>query len=87
MRTTGRSRGFLGGRSEGRLRWIIAAYLAVVVGIIAYTANAVGDERDSALIVNVASRQRALAERYVKDVMLVVEGYTADPADAATQLR
>jgi len=79
---------FLGGlRSEGRLRWIIAAYLAVVAGITWYTAHAVGDERDSALIVNIASRQRALAERYVKDVMLVVEGYQADPADDAAQLR
>ena len=79
---------FLGGlRSEGRLRWIIAAYLAVVAGITWYTAHAVGDERDSALIVNIASRQRALAERYVKDVMLVVEGYQADPADNAAQLR
>ncbi|MGH2635495.1 MAG: PAS domain S-box protein, partial [Actinomycetota bacterium] len=80
--------GFLGGlRSEGRLRWIIAAYLAVVAGITSYTAQAVGDERDSALIVNIASRQRALAERYVKDVMLVVEGYQADPADDIAQLR
>jgi diguanylate cyclase (GGDEF)-like protein/PAS domain S-box-containing protein len=83
-----RRSGFLGGlRSEGRLRWIIAAYLAVVAGITWYTAHAVGDERDSALIVNIASRQRALAERYVKDVMLVVEGYQADPADDAAQLR
>ena len=83
-----RRSGFLGGlRSEGRLRWIIAAYLAVVAGITWYTAHAVGDERDSALIVNIASRQRALAERYVKDVMLVVEGYQADPADNAAQLR
>jgi diguanylate cyclase (GGDEF)-like protein/PAS domain S-box-containing protein len=80
--------GFLGGlRSEGRLRWIIGAYLAVVAGITSYTAYAVGDERDSALIVNIASRQRALAERYVKDVMLVVEGYQADPSEDAAQLR
>jgi diguanylate cyclase (GGDEF)-like protein/PAS domain S-box-containing protein len=80
--------GFLGGfRGEGRLRWIIAVYLAVVAGITSYTAHAVGDEQDSALIVNIASRQRALAERYVKDVMLVVEGHQADPADDAAQLR
>jgi diguanylate cyclase (GGDEF)-like protein/PAS domain S-box-containing protein len=82
----GRS-GFLGGRGEGRLRWIIAAYLAVVAGIIGYTTTAIGHERDSALIVNVASRQRALAERYVKDVMLVVEGYPADSVADAAQLR
>lgn len=87
-RLRGRRSGFLGGvRSEGRLRWIIAVYLVVVGGIIAYTTNAIGDERDSALIVNIASRQRALAERYVKDVVLVVEGYQADPADDAAQLR
>jgi diguanylate cyclase (GGDEF)-like protein/PAS domain S-box-containing protein len=84
----GKRSGFLGRlRSEGRLRWIIAVYLAVVAGITWYTAQAVGDERDSALIVNIASRQRALAERYVKDVILVVEGYQADPADDAAQLR
>ena len=36
---------------------------------------------------NIAARQRALAERYVSDVLLVTNGFAADPGDAAEDLR
>jgi diguanylate cyclase (GGDEF)-like protein/PAS domain S-box-containing protein len=49
-------------------------------------AQGVARQRDAALIVNVAGRQRALAERYVKDVLLVKQGAAADPSDDAAQL-
>jgi diguanylate cyclase (GGDEF)-like protein/PAS domain S-box-containing protein len=79
---------FLGNlRTDRRIVWILGAYLLVVGVIIAYTASAIARERGSALVVNVASRQRALAERYVKDVLLLVNGFQADPADDAEQLR
>ena len=54
--------------------------------IISYTAAEIAHQRGSALIINIASRQRALAERYVKDVLLVTDGIQADPKDAADQL-
>ena len=79
--------GFLGDiASDRRIRWILAIYLLVVIGIVGYTARATSRQRGSALIVNIASRQRALAERYVKDVLLVNQGAVADPNDDAQQL-
>jgi diguanylate cyclase (GGDEF)-like protein/PAS domain S-box-containing protein len=73
-------------RTDRHFRWILVLYLAVVAVIISYTAAAIAHERGSALIINIASRQRALAERYVKDVVLVTDGVRADPLDDADQL-
>jgi PAS domain S-box-containing protein len=71
--------------SERRLAWIVAVYLLVIAAILAYNATATGSERDAALVVNVAARQRAVAERFVKDVILRLYGYEASPqADAQT---
>jgi diguanylate cyclase (GGDEF)-like protein/PAS domain S-box-containing protein len=78
---------FLGERrTDRRFRWILALYLIVTASIISYTAGAIADQRGSALIINIAARQRALAERYVKDVVLVTDGIQADPSDDAEQL-
>jgi diguanylate cyclase (GGDEF)-like protein/PAS domain S-box-containing protein len=74
-------------RVDRRLRWILAAYLVVVAAIVAYNAGAVAHQRDAALIVNVAARQRALAERYMKDIVLRTQGERADPNEDAAQLR
>lgn len=69
--------------SERRLLWIVAVYLLVIGTILGYNAIATASERDAALVVNVAARQRAVAERYIKDVLLSLSGYPADPqADA-----
>lgn len=73
-------------RIDHRLRWIVAAYLVIIVWIVTYNARAIARERGAALVVNVAARQRALAERYVKDVFLVTQGVPADPADDEAQL-
>src|SRR6187402_468696 len=79
---------FLGARTtDRRFRWILTLYLIVTAVIISYTAGAIAHQRGSALIINIASRQRALAERYVKDVVLVTDGIQADPRDDAVQLR
>ncbi len=78
---------FLGERrTDRRFRWILASYLIVTASIISYTAGAIADQRGSALIINIAARQRALAERYVKDVVLLTDGIQADPLDDAHQL-
>jgi hypothetical protein len=69
--------------SERRLLWIVAVYLLVIGTILGYNAIATAGERDAALVVNVAARQRAVTERYIKDVLLSLSGYPADPqADA-----
>jgi diguanylate cyclase (GGDEF)-like protein/PAS domain S-box-containing protein len=77
----------LGGNGVDRkLRWIIAAYLIVAVAIVGYNAEAIAKERGKALAVNVAARQRALGERYMKDVLLVTDGRQADPKEDANEL-
>jgi diguanylate cyclase (GGDEF)-like protein/PAS domain S-box-containing protein len=85
---TGQRTSFLGARTtDRRFRWILTLYLIVTAVIISYTAGAIAHQRGSALIINIASRQRALAERYVKDIVLVTDGVQADPRDDAAQLR
>jgi diguanylate cyclase (GGDEF)-like protein/PAS domain S-box-containing protein len=78
---------FLGDfRLDPRLRWILVLYLIVIAGIVGYNAKAISKEQGAALIVNVAARQRALAERYQKDVVLRTQDIQADPEDDAAQL-
>ncbi len=74
-------------RESRRLRWILAPYLIVVTLIVGYNAHAIAQQRGSAVVVNVAARQRALSERYTKDVILRTQGIAADPQDDAEQLR
>jgi diguanylate cyclase (GGDEF)-like protein/PAS domain S-box-containing protein len=66
---------------------ILAVYLVVVTAIVAYTSTSIAEEQGSALVVNIAARQRALADRYVSDILLVTNGFAADPSDAAEDLR
>ena len=73
-------------RLDRGLPVIVATYLLVVAVIVGYNAREIDRERGAALIVNVAARQRALAERYVKDVFLRSQGIAADPDDDAAQL-
>ncbi len=75
---------------ESRGRWIVMAILATfgVVGAIslALTLSATGRAHDRGAIVQVAARQRTLAERYLNEVLLVRGGAKADPATTATAL-
>ena len=73
-------------RSERRLGAIVLLYLLLIAGIVGYNAREMGRERGAALVVNVAARQRALAERYVKDVIFNTEDIRADPQDDESQL-
>ena len=61
-------------------------YLLLIAGIVGYNAHEMGHERGAALVVNVAARQRALAERYVKDVIFNTESIQADPQGDESQL-
>ena len=74
-------------RLDRKFGWILAVFLVLMGIIVGYNAKATKDQRNTALIVNVAARQRALAERYIKDVLLKAEGERADPAQDAQQLQ
>ena len=73
-------------RTERRLASIVILYLVVIVGIVGFNAREMSREQGAALSLNVAARQRALAERYVRDVVLDGQGVHADPVDDARQL-
>jgi hypothetical protein len=74
-------------RLDRRLGWVIPVFIVLVTGIVGYNAHATAHERGSALVVNIASRQRTLVERYTKDVMLVIDGFQADPGHSGAILR
>jgi PAS domain S-box-containing protein len=73
-------------RLDRRLGWVIPVFIVLVTAIVGYNARATAQERGSALVVNIAARQRALVERYTKDVLLVVDGFHADPEGSAAAL-
>jgi PAS domain S-box-containing protein len=70
-----------------RLGWVIPVLIVLVAAIVVYNARAISQQRGSALVVNTAARQRALVERYTSDVLLVVDGFQADPEDSAEAVR
>src|SRR5215218_5120482 len=74
-------------RLDRRLGWVIFLLIVLVAAIVGYNARAIGQQRGSALVVNQATRQRALVERYTRDVLLKVDGFRADPKDSAEALR
>jgi PAS domain S-box-containing protein len=73
-------------RLDRRLGWVIPVFVVLVTAIVGYNARATSQERGSALVVNIAARQRALVERYTKDVLLVVDGFQADPEASGAAL-
>jgi len=73
-------------RDDRRFWGVIGLFLLLIALIVGYNAVTTSRQQDSALIVNVAGRQRALAERYIKDILLEVDGLPADPAEDAAML-
>jgi len=73
-------------RLARRLRWIVSLYLVLIAVIVGFNVTRIAQERGAALVVNIAARQRALAERYTKDVLLRTQGIAADPTNDAEQL-
>jgi diguanylate cyclase (GGDEF)-like protein/PAS domain S-box-containing protein len=71
---------------DRRIGPIVAIYLVIVTVIVGYDARLISEQRGSALAINVAGRQRGLAERYEKDVILATQGVQADPSDDEDQL-
>jgi PAS domain S-box-containing protein len=70
-----------------RLGWVIPLLIVLVVAIVVYNARAIAQQRGSALVVYTAARQRALVERYTTDVLLVVDGFQADPEESGEDVR
>jgi PAS domain S-box-containing protein len=85
-RTPGRP-GWRHVRLSSRLGWVVGVYLLLIAGILAYNARVTNHQRSSALVVNIAGRQHAFAERYVKDVLLKSAGLQAAPEDDAEVLQ
>jgi PAS domain S-box-containing protein len=66
---------------------VVGLYLLLIAGILAYNARVTDHQRSSALVVNIAGRQHAFAERYVKDVLLNTAGFQAAPEEDAAILQ
>jgi diguanylate cyclase (GGDEF)-like protein/PAS domain S-box-containing protein len=66
---------------------ILITFALVSAVSIALSWRATGRSRHQAAVVQVAARQRTLAERYVTEVLLVRSGQTADPALTARLLQ
>jgi diguanylate cyclase (GGDEF)-like protein/PAS domain S-box-containing protein len=75
---------------QARQRWVLAAipltFLVTAAVSVIVTLALSGGSRDSARVVEVAARQRTLAERYLSEAMIVRAGGSADPAVIATVL-
>ena len=60
----------------------IAAFLVLIAAMVGYNVATTANQRDTALIVNITARQRTLVERYIKDVLLKVQNFKADPSES-----
>jgi diguanylate cyclase (GGDEF)-like protein/PAS domain S-box-containing protein len=65
---------------------IVATFALVSAGTVVLSINGTARARHRAAVIEVAARQRMLADRYVRDVLLVREGRPADPAQTALLL-
>src|SRR5437588_781541 len=73
-------------RSRGILA-IVAVFLVVVSALDWYGVLGLQGQYRTPLVVDVTSRQRAFVERYIKDVVLRLDGVGADPSEDADALR
>src|SRR4029078_3436753 len=65
----------------------IVAAMALVSALSAYLSiRAASNSQHRATVIEVAGRQRTLAERYVQEVLLALSGAQADPAHTAAVL-
>jgi PAS domain S-box-containing protein len=70
-----------------RFGWVIPVLIVLVTAIVVYNAQAIAQQRGTALVVYTAARQRAFVERYTMDVLLKVDGFQADPEESAEDVR
>ncbi|HEV2310637.1 MAG TPA: histidine kinase dimerization/phospho-acceptor domain-containing protein, partial [Acidimicrobiia bacterium] len=72
-------------RSRG-LVLIVLAFILLISGMVGYNAWQLADQHQAPLVINVTEHQRALTERYIKDVLLRRAGFQADPGHDASVL-
>jgi two-component system, sensor histidine kinase and response regulator len=60
----------------------IVVFLILIASMVGYNVVTTANQRDTALIVNITARQRTLVERYIKDVLLKLQGMQADPNES-----
>ena len=74
-------------RGRGMIIAIIAMFALFSAVSVALSINETSRSRHRATVVEIAGRQRTLAERYVREAILVKRGAQADPATTAGILR
>src|SRR3954470_16233484 len=75
------------GRSRGTIAAILLTFALSSAVTVVLTIGATSRAQHRATVIEVAARQRTLAERYVRDILLVRQGAKADPAADAAILR
>ncbi len=65
---------------------ILVTFALIGAASIALSISATEHSKNQATVVQVADRQRMLAERYISDLLLVQAGQQADPATTAHDL-
>jgi hypothetical protein len=71
---------------RARLLTLVLLLISVIGVIIVLSVRSEQEQRSRALVDNVAGRQPVLAQRYVKEVLLVADGFPADPDATGQQL-
>jgi methyl-accepting chemotaxis protein len=69
-----------------RLAALVCFFVAVLGGLVVLSQSSSSTTRTNALVDNVAGRQPMLVQRYLKEVILVSNGYTADPEGTRDEL-
>jgi PAS domain S-box-containing protein len=69
-------------RRDRRIIGTIVVFLVLITAMVGYNGLTTANQRDAPLIVNVTARQRTLVERYIKDVLLKLGGFQADPNES-----
>ena len=58
---------------------IISVFIVLIVTMVGYNAWALNRQRNTPVLIDLHLRQRSLAERYLAQVLLTVQGYQAEP--------
>ncbi len=66
-------------KGQRRIVAIIMSFVVLICAMVAYNGWGLARERMTPLVVDVTSRQRTYVERYIKDVLLTLDGEPADP--------
>jgi diguanylate cyclase (GGDEF)-like protein/PAS domain S-box-containing protein len=75
------------GRGRRAIAAILLTFALSSTVTVVLTIVETSKSRHRAVVIEVAARQRTLAERYVRDILLVRAGEQADPATTASELR